>query len=677
MLEMLLAASAALAAGAALQPKPVPSSVQAEGEDELIVYGRALERIGVSVSASEGTVGYRDFENKPISRVGELAENVPGLIATQHSGTGKANQYFLRGFNLDHGTDFSAFVDDVPVNMRSHGHGQGYLDLNFIIPELIERIDYAKGPYRADLGDFSLAGSAAFRTVDRIARPYAELTIGEFGYARALAAGSMPVGGADLLIGIDGTVSNGPWVLDENLEKVNGLIKLSGANWQLGGTIYHADWTSSDQVPQRAVADGLIPRFGFIDPDLGGRTTRIGVNGRAEVGGLSLSAYAIHYRFRLTSNFTYFLDDPVNGDEFQQRDRRNVFGGSLRHDRQARLGALPVRLRFGADLRYDDIGLVGLYRSSGGARRETVREDRLDEYSAGLWGEADVALTPRLRAIFGLRGELYGYDVRADLDANRDDGDDAILLPKASLAWRAADALELYASYGDGFHSNDARGAAIRIDPATGDPAERVPLLVRGRGQEIGARLETKRLNATLALFRLTIGSELVFVGDAGATEPSPPSRREGVEATLFWRPVDWLVLDGSASSTRARLRSVPAGENRIPGAVGQVLGGGATAEFGGGFAGTLRVRHFGSAPLIEDGSVRSDATTIANLGAYYSWRGGRIGIDLFNLFDAKESDISYFYASRLPGEPAEGVEDIHFHPVEPRQLRVSARLSF
>jgi outer membrane receptor protein involved in Fe transport len=675
MLNRALAAAAAIGGGSATQADPVP--IVPETEEELVVYGRALERIGEAASASEGTVGYRDFENKPISRVGELAENVPGLIATQHSGTGKANQYFLRGFNLDHGTDFSAVVDGVPVNMRSHGHGQGYLDLNFIIPELVERIDYAKGPYRADLGDFSLAGSAAFSTVDRLARPFAEVTAGEYGYFRALAAGSFAVGGADLLMGAEGTLSNGPWVLDENLEKVNGLAKLSGERWSVGANLYHAEWTSSDQIPLRAAESGLIPRFGFIDPDLGGRTTRLGVDGRAEIGAATLTAYAVHYRFRLTSNFTYLLDDPIDGDEFQQRDRRTLYGAALRGGRETRLGGAPVRLRYGADARYDDVGLVGLYRSTGGIRRETVREDRLDEYSVGLWGEADLTVAPRLRAILGLRAEHYGYDVRADLAANSGEGEDTILLPKASLAWRAADTLELYASYGEGFHSNDVRGAAISIDPATGDPAEGVPLLVRGRGQELGARLETARLNATLALFRLTIGSELVFVGDAGATEPNPPSRRQGVEGTLFWRPLAGLVLDGSASYTHARLRGLPPGERRIPGAVATVLGGGATLEFGKGFAGTLRLRHFGEAPLIENNEARSEATTLVNLGAYYNWRGGRIALDLFNLLDAREADISYFYASRLAGEPAEGVEDIHFHPVEPRQLRASLRIDF
>ena len=644
-----------------------------DGHPEIIVHGRQIEQIGRAATASEGTVGYADFKDKPISRVGELAENVPGLIATQHSGTGKANQYFLRGFNLDHGTDFSAFVDSVPVNMRSHGHGQGYLDLNFIIPELIERIDYRKGPYHAGTGDFGLAGSAAFKTYDRLPRPFVDATVGEYGFYRLLAAGSARVGAGDLLIGVEGTLSNGPWVLDEDLEKVNGLVKLSGANWRISATGYHADWTSSDQVPLRAIESGLIPRLGFIDPDLGGRTTRLGLNGGVDMGALTLGAYAIHYRFRLTSNFTYVLDDPANGDEFQQRDRRSLFGGALRYRTHARLGDVPVAFRLGADARYDDVGLVGLYRSSGGIRRETVREDSLDEYSFNLFGEAELALAPTIRAILGLRGEAYGYDVRSALAANSGDGGDTILLPKASLAWRPDRHAELYASYGEGFHSNDARGAIISVDPVSGDPADRVPLLVRGRGAELGARIEYPRLNATLALFRLAIGSELVFVGDAGGTEPNPPSRRHGLEANLFWRPIEAVTLDGSASFTRARLR----GGRRIPGAVGAVLSGGATVDLGRGFSGTMRLRHFGSAPLIENDSVRAEATTLINLGAYYEFKRGRVALDLFNLFDAREPDISYFYASRLPGEPAGGVEDIHLHPVEPRQLRASLRLLF
>ena len=672
----------AFAASAAAQEIPTPPlSEDDDRPTDIIVYGRAIEQIGVAQSGSQGTIGYKDFEDKPVSRVGELVENVPGIIATQHSGSGKANQYFLRGFNLDHGTDLAIFVDGLPVNQRTHGHGQGYLDVNFLIPELVERIDYRKGPYFADVGDFSAAGTIKFKTYDTLPQPIVAASIGEFGYYRALAAGSTAVGSASLLVGIEGVSSNGPWVLDENLRKYNGFVKLSGgtdaSGWSLGLSAYHSRWTSTDQIPERAVASGQIDRFGFIDDDVGGKTTRIALTGERHFGSTSITAFAEYYKLRLTSDFTYFLEDPVNGDEFQQHDERGVFGGAIKHRIDTAWGAVPVAITLGGDVRYDHIGNIGLFRSAGAQPIATIRQDKVDEYSGGLFGEAQFTLAPGLRATLGLRGDVYGYDVDAGLAANAGSGSDAILAPKVALAWSPVRQVELYANYGESFHSNDVRGASITVDPVTGDPADQVPVLARARGAELGARFENGRLSASLVGFYLTLASELVFVGDAGATEPNDATRRYGSEASLFWRPTDWLTLDGSASFTNARFRNVTPGFERIPGSVGEVIAGGAAVEFGSGVSASLRVRHFGSAPLIEDGSVRSDPTTLVNFGGYYTRGPFRLGIDVLNLFDSEDADITYFYASRLPGEPAEGVEDRHFHPVEPRQVRVSLRLSF
>ena len=644
---------------------------------DIVVYGRALAQIGTATSGSQGVVGYKDFEDKPLGRVGELVENVPGVIATQHSGTGKANQYFLRGFNLDHGTDFAGFVDGVPVNMRSHGHGQGYMDLNFLIPELVERIDYRKGPYFADVGDFSAAGTVKFTTVDRLAEPRLQATAGSFGYHRALAAGSEPIGGGDLLVALDGTLSNGPWVLNERLRKVNGLVKFSrgtaASGWNIGLTGYHATWNSTDQVPQRAIDSGLINRFGNIDDRLGGETTRIGLTGNGHFGDTEMTLYGLYYRFRLTSNFTYFLDDPVDGDEFQQRDQRGVFGGSLCHSLPVTIAGLPVDLVFGADTRYDHIGRIGLYHTVDAVRIGTVRQDRIDEVSGALHAEATAALTDRLRLVLGLRGDLYGYDVHAEtLAANGGRGHDGILGPKAALAWRPIEHLELYADYGESFHSNDARGATITLDPKTGEPVDRVRALVKARGSELGARLEYPRFAASLVVFRLALGSELVFSGDGGTTEPNPASRRYGTEATLFWRPYDGVTLDAAAAFTHARFHDVDPGQTRIPNSVDNVLSGGAAFDLGHGLTASLRLRHFGAAPLIEDDSARSRPTTLVNLGGYYRVGRLRLGIDILNLLASKDNDITYFYTSRLRGEPAGGVDDYHLHPVEPRQVRIS-----
>jgi len=671
-LPPLLATAPALAAEA----PPVPAEEQAP----IVVYGRGIEQIGVALSASQGTVGYADFEDRPISRTGELVENVPGVIATQHSGTGKANQYFLRGFNLDHGTDFAGFVDGVPINMRTHGHGQGYLDFNFLIPELVERIDYRKGPYFADVGDFSAAGTVAFKTWDSLPESFVQADIGEFGYYRGVAALSVKAGGGDLLIGAEGVASNGPWVKDENLEKVNGFLKWSKIEGDRGVRLslsaYDASWDSTDQVPERAIKDGTIDRFGFIDDDLGGATTRVALGAEGLFGATQANVYALHYRLRLTSNFTYFLDDPVNGDQFRQEDKRAVVGGAVRHQIDSKLGAMPLAIRFGADGRYDIIDRVGLYRSIGGEKSATVREDSVDEWSLGLWGEGTLTPAPGLRVTLGLRGDVIAYDVRSDEPLNSGDGADAFIAPKAAIAWAVSEKAELYANYGESFHSNDVRGATITIDPVSGEPTDRVQVFARGRGAEFGGRVETGRLNFSAAAFWLHLESELVFVGDAGTTEPNDATRRYGIETTAFWRPTDWLTVDASAAWTDAKFSDLPDGEDDIPGAVRTVVGAGVAAEFGRGFSGSVRVRHFGSAPLIEDGSMRSDPTTLANLGAY--WRRGpvRIGIDVLNLFDAKDADITYVYESRLADE-AEPVADRHLHPVEPRQVRGTVRLSF
>lgn len=458
--------------------------------------------------------------------------------------------------------------------------------------------------------------------------------------------------------------------------KYNGFAKFSsgsdthGFNVALSG--YRARWDATDQVPLRAVDSGLIDRFGNIDPDLGGKTSRIGLTAQGRWGDFSANAYAIGYRLRLTSNFTYFLDDPVNGDEFQQRDRRGVFGGAANYV----FDTGRVKFKLGGDIRYDAIGKVGLYRSIGGVRSATVREDKVDEVSAGLYGEAQVTLATGLRAVLGLRGDLYHYDVEAGLPANGGSGSASIAAPKFALAWQPAKGIELYANYGESFHSNDVRGATITVDPVTGDPADRVQLLPRARGAELGARVESQAFTGSIVGYWLTLQSELVFVGDAGATEPNDASRRYGVEATAFWRPATWLTVDASAAATNARFRNVAAGFRRIPGSVSSVIAAGATVDLRNGLSGSVRLRHFGKAPLIEDGSVTSDPTTLVNVGLYYRTGKLRFGLDLFNIFDAKDADITYFYESQLPGE-ATPVEDRHLHPVEPRQVRASVRVSF
>lgn len=665
---------------------PICADEQAEEkvEDEAImetvtVYGRSFELIGEALAASEGTVGYGDFEDRPLSRVGELVEVIPGVIATQHSGEGKANQYFLRGFNLDHGTDFSVSVDGTPVNLRSHGHGQGYLDLNFIIPEVVEKVDFRKGPYRASNGDFSAAGSARYSTKDSLDHNFAELAVGQFGFIRGVIAVDHQIADkTNVLAALEIKRYDGPWVLEQNLEKTNALLKVSH-DWgpwtiEASARLYQSEWTATDQVPLRAVTSGLIDRFGFIDDDLGGKTSRYGVNTdityvHGSGDETHLEVYFVDYDFELFSNFTYFLDDPVNGDEFEQVDRRQYYGGGLKH-----VKGLTDRLtaRIGADVRFDDISDVGLFRTAGRERLSTVRQDKVEQLSFDGWVELEYSPTDNLRATLGLRGDYFSVDV-VDVANNLNDGQqsDALFSPSVGLAWQAHDTIELYANYGRGFHSNDARGATIGFDPVSGLDADTVPLLVKAEGVELGGRWESGPFRASLAAFHLNLDSELVFVGDAGGTEVNDGSRRFGVEGSFFWRASDWLVADISGAWTDAEFVN----SDSIPNSVPFVMGAGAVASLGD-FTFSARVRHFGAAPLIEDGSVKSSPTTLVNMGTSYDFKHFTFSAELLNVFDSKDADITYFFESQLPGEPSP-VGDLHFRPVEPRQVRFAVRYHF
>lgn len=644
--------------------------------EEVIVYGRAIEQIGQATSASEGIVGYSDITMPPLLRVGELVEAVPGLVATQHSGTGKANQYFLRGFNLDHGTDFSAKLEGLPLNMRTHGHGQGYLDLNFMIPELVQTTRYRKGPYDASVGDFSSAGSVAFSLYDRL-EDTVSLTVGGNDYYRAFAAGTAETFGGELTAALDSTFYAGPWEIDENLEQYKGVLRyvteFDGASARITFMGYDGSWDASDQIPERAVREGITSKFGYIDPDLGGSVDRYSIQAEVDFENWRAMTYALTSTLDLYSNFTYYLDDPVNGDEFHQHDGRRIYGGNVQGTVTRVIGGFETALRWGLETRYDDIDQVGLFHTVARKRAGEVRNDTVDQFSGSGWLEAETPLTPQLRTVFGVRGDYYHYDVDSVLPANSGTGQDQITGLKAALAYRFAEHLEGYANWGQGFHSNDVRGATISVDPVTGDPAEKVNALVPSEGYELGLRTEFgDRFNATIAVFRLDLDSELVYVGDAGTTEPLNATTRTGVETTLFWQPATWLAVNAVYAYTDARFKSNESGGRHIPGAVESTATLGATAIWENGFSASTRIRYLGGSPLIEDDSVRSDGSVLVNVGVNYTLRSLEFRLDLFNALNSGDADISYYYASRLQGEPPDGVEDVHFHPMEPRTLRGS-----
>ncbi|MCC3860667.1 TonB-dependent receptor [Pseudemcibacter aquimaris] len=677
----LLAGTALTAISSANAAQDEATSYEAsyENVDKVVVFGRAEKLIGTADSASDGVVGYADFTTRPLLRVGELVEVIPGMVATQHSGSGKANQYFLRGFNLDHGTDFLATFEGMPINLPTHGHGQGYLDLNFIIPEVVETVEYRKGPYSTEIGDFSSAGSTNFNIYDKLDQNFAEINIGQNGYYRVVSGNSVELSDGNLLFAAEGQLNDGPWVLDDDLKKYNAIMKYSLENdavrTELLATAYHSTWMATDQIPMRAVENNIIDEMGNLDDDLGGNTTRMLFSGKVETENLTAQVYGQYYDFNLFSNFTYFLDDPVRGDEFEQVDNRSIWGGNFSYSDDASLNDMDMVWTVGSSIRYDQIKEVGLYKTESRVRHTTIRNDSVDELAFGGYADVKLYLNDDFRVSGGVRVDRFSYDVTAQRLENSGSGNQAAVSPKISAAYRVHETAEIYANYGHGFHSNDVRGAAISVDPVSGDPVSAVPVIAKSKGAEIGIRLEPNDdFNFAVSGFWLDLDSELVFVGDAGATEVNDGSRRYGVEVAAFWQANDWLAFDLTAASTDAKFNLD--NDNYIPGAVRSVLGAGATVTLDNGLTSSLRVRHFGSAPLIEDNSVRSEPTTLVNFGASYDFDRYTIEFDVFNVLNSNARDITYFYESQMAGEAA-AVEDIHYHPVEPRIVRVGFKVKY
>ena len=647
----------------------------------------AANLVGIAAAASQGAVTAAQIDQRPIMRAGEVLETVPGLIVSQHSGEGKANQYYLRGFNLDHGTDFSTTVAGVPVNTPTGAHAHGYADVSFLIPELVSGVQFQKGPYFADEGDFSAAGAASINYVNQLERPIVYLSAGSDSWGRLFGAASPRVGRGYLLGAIEVNHNDGPWVRPDDYRKVNGVLRYSrGDNrngFSLTGMGYWADWDSADQVPERAVSDGVVPRFGLIDASDGGTAKRqsLAAEYQRSHGPSSLRAtgFLLHNRLNLFSNFTYFLDDPDNGDQFEQAEGRLAAGGRVTYRRLGHFFERHTETAIGVQLRRDWLDPVGLYRTAGRQRLSTTREDEVGQTMAAVHAQSEIEWTRSFRTTFGLRADRYQFAVTSDNPLNSGDGSDGLVSPKVSAIFGPWTGTEVYVNAGTGFHSNDARGAVSTVDPLSGEPVAPVTPLVRAKGAEIGLRtVRIRGLQSTVALWYLGIDSELLFVGDAGTTEPGRPSRRVGIEWTNYARLAPWMTVDADLAFTNARFTDDDPAGALIPGALDRVISAGVTIEPRESVFGSLRVRHLGPRPLIENGSVNSKNTTIWNgeVGYRLSNRA-RLVLEAFNLFDAKVSDIDYFYASRLPGEPADGVEDIHTHPALPRSARLGIQFAF
>ncbi|MEM7391900.1 MAG: TonB-dependent receptor, partial [Verrucomicrobiota bacterium] len=550
-------------------------------------------------------------------------------------------------------------------------------------------VDFKKGPYYAEVGDFSSAGSAELHLFDELDAGVLKLGLGEDAFYRAVVADSVKTENGAWLGAFEYQHYDGPWSRPEDGKKFNGLAKFTlgdeTGGLRLNAMGYHAEWNSTDQIARRAVRQGLVGRLGNLNPDNGGDTERysLQVEGWNRQGGAETRghAYVSYYNFNLWSDFTYFLSDPVNGDQFRQFDERVTVGGELVHERPGEWGGWSVDNAFGLQVRHDRISEVGLEQTRARRFVAPIRKDEVDETAVGLYVRNTTYWTDRLRSVFGLRGDAVFFDVDNEgFSENSGSENDQLLQPKLSVIYEVADRTELYVSGGMGYHRNDGRGTTTVTDPGTGESVRPVDPLVQSVGGEVGLRSTLlPGLQSTLSLWYLELDSELLFVGDAGTTEPSGKTERFGVEWANFYEANDWLTFDLDLAWVDAKLSDEPSGADEIPGAIPLVLAAGASVDFENGLFGSLRLRHFDSYPLVEDDSVEAGSTSLVNLQVGYRWKkhDTSIHLDVLNLFDSEDNDIEYFYESRLAGEPAVGVEDVHFHPVEPRTLRVYLKKTF
>jgi outer membrane receptor protein involved in Fe transport len=655
----------------------------------VVVEGSRASQLGVAGSASAGVVTQKQLEARTVYRPGELLEVTPGLIVSQHSGEGKANQFYLRGINLDHGTDLRTTVDGMLVNQRTHAHGQGWTDVNFMIPELASYLEYAKGPYSAEQGDFASAGAVSVNYANTLAQGIASVGIGENGYARTLLADSPALGSGNLLYALELFKNDGPFVNKDQYRKLNGVLRYSEGTEANGFNVslmaYKAHWNATDQIPQRALDEGLLQsRFDAIDATDGGEAHRYSLSGAwirtDDDSSTKVNAYVVRNQLDLYSNFTYFLDHPDTGDQFSQPDRRLTLGFNASHAWRHSLFNRAAETVVGLQLQSDDIH-NGLYDTQARRRIATTREDHVRERSSGLYVQNAVRWTPWFRTVLGAREDYFHNDVDSQLAINSGTATGRQFSPKAAFIFGPWDRTEFYVNLGRGFHSNDARGTTIRVDPKNPDTAAtRERPLVASKGLELGARSELVRgLQTSLALFQLDYDSELLFAGDAGSTaDTGRPSRRRGVELSNYYKLASWLTVDADLAYARTRYRDTDPAGQFIPGSIEGVGSLAITVDNVGPWFGALQLRYFGPRPLIEDDSVRSKATGTLNGRIGYKFSPKlRLSVEVYNLTDRRDSAIDYYYQSRLPGEGAEGAMDVHFHPIESRSVRVNLVANF
>ncbi len=728
--------------GASEAPAPLRISLAVGSvSTSVTVKGRDDSLVGIAESATQGTVGAQEIADRPILRSGEVLETVPGLIITQHAGGGKANQYFLRGFNLDHGTDIAISIDGMPLNLPSHAHGEGYSDMNIVIPELVERVDFQKGPYYADVGNYGSAASANVVYFKTLPENFFQVEGGMYGYGRAVFGASEKVGSGNLLVGGEAYYDDGPWVHPDGFAKFNGLLTYSQGDDANGFSItargYHGKWNSSDQIP--VTATPLVGFFGALNPTGGGNSQRESLQAewhrQDDHSATKITAYGFYYDLDLFSDFTYYLDDPIKGDQFEQKDNRFVAGLDARHTLFTNWWGRKVENTFGLQVRNDWVR-NGLYRTEN--RLRTDKNDsnacnaepiaacasnpnlvavlpadtdvnRFTDAMFGLYVENKIEWSDKFRTVLALRGdvghadvtnltpsyiatELPGAPVVNFAAANSGAVTKFLPEPKATLIFGPWSKTEFYVQGGFSFHSNDVRGATQTQEPISPDnpfptATSRIPLLVQTKGSEIGVRTSAlSHLQSTFSLWYLHSESELQQDGDTGGTvASSSPSNRYGIEWANYYTPLEHWALDFDIADSRARFTSIDGddaapgspGGRWVPEAVGLVISSGITMHDYKRFSASLRLRAFGPRNLTSDAVYRSNATVLLNADVRYRiTKKWSFVVEALNLLNRRDHDIDYAYTSRITPTADAAFTDV-YHPVEPFQLRFGLRLAF
>jgi outer membrane receptor protein involved in Fe transport len=702
---------------------------------EITVSAQRLELLGTASTASEGVVDDQELQLAPQYRPGQLLETVPGLIVTLHSGEGKANQYLMRGYNLDHGTDLETYVDGMPINQPTHAHGQGYTDLNFMIPELANQLTYTKGPYYANVGDFGAVGSVHLDYRDTI-EDQVSATAGTLDFQRIFAAGSQALGSGNLLAAVEVQHYDGPFVTPDDARKENFVLRYSQGDdkngYSITAMIYHQLWTNTTDIPIRAITEDLVPnRFGTLNPTDGGRAWRssLSFNLHETVGDgqLTASAFFIDNQLHLWNDFTQYLVNPIHGDQEDQFEHRDAVGGQAGYTLPVPLGSFDNVVSVGV-LTRDDLLYVGRLPSEDRVPLPATddppsfsNEDQVYLFAGAAWVQATTHWTSNFRSVLGFREDYqHGTDIDYLRALHEESGpgytgytnsgtvQQALPQPKGSLIYTPTDTLEFYLSAGRGFHSADLRG--VNQDTSVDLGLPHTPLLAKQEGQEVGVRANPEpNLAITFAYYNLWQQSETIIDPDVGQDTAGPPSRRYGYEINVNYQINRYLEFYGSYSGDHTHFtHPFDDGTGHLGEYITDApLATGALALYVtnlGPWSGGLNYRYLGNYPLSSGPCVESavvhdfgagytcanSPTSAAqgqvdgkgfgewNLDAHYAFpEGWSASLGIYNLFNTHAAAAEFWYVDRLPGEPAIGVADVHEHPLEPIMARLTVAKKF